>query len=262
MRFSLRTEWPHWLLLAGMFALAATAWSTAPNRIAMHWNLAGQVDRYGGRAEGLLAIPLLALAIYVLMILLPRLDPGRANYAAFGPAYSTLRLLVLVVLAATYVLLHLWMRGVHAPIGIWMPLIVGALFIVVGNLLGKVRPNWFVGIRTPWTLSSKVAWTGTHRAGRWVFILMGALMMSCAALPSAWFIWTMAGAGAAGVLGLVVYSYVLWRGDPEKTPPAGTLPAEDDSGATRACRRPGLRYSPRPSARPVPSGRETVSVPG
>lgn len=233
MKLTWRTEWPHWLLLAAMFALAAAAWHTAPDRIPMHWNLAGHVDRYGGRFEGLLAIPLLALAIYGLMILLPRLDPGRANYAAFGPAYSTLRLLLLVVMAALYGLVHLWMRGVHAPIGVWVPLIVGALFIVIGNLLGKVRPNWFVGIRTPWTLSSKVAWTGTHRAGRWVFIFMGALMMLCAALPAGWFIWTMAGAGVTGVLGLVVYSYVLWRRDPEKTPPAGTLPAEEAPGDGR-----------------------------
>ena len=227
MRFTWRTEWPHWVLLAAMFALAAAAWSSAPDRIPMHWNLAGQVDRFGGRFEGVLAIPLLALAIYVLMIFLPRLDPGRANYAAFNSAYTTLRLLLLVVMAVLYGLVHLWMRGVHAPIGVWVPLLVGALFVIIGNLLGKVRPNWFVGIRTPWTLSSKAAWMGTHRAGRWVFITLGVLMMSCSVLRSVWVVWTMGVVGVTGVLGLVVYSYFLWRRDPEKTPPAGTLPAED-----------------------------------
>jgi len=227
MRFTWRTEWPHWVLLGAMFALAAAAWSSAPDRIPMHWNLAGQVDRFGGRFEGVLAIPLLALAIYVLMIFLPRLDPGRANYAAFNSAYTTLRLLLLVVMAVLYGLVHLWMRGVHAPIGVWVPLLVGALFVIIGNLLGKVRPNWFVGIRTPWTLSSKAAWMGTHRAGRWVFITLGVLMMCCSVLRSVWVVWTMGVVGVTGVLGLVVYSYFLWRRDPEKTPPAGTLPAED-----------------------------------
>lgn len=227
MKLTWRTEWPHWLLLAAMFALAATAWGTAPDRIPMHWNLTGHVDRYGGRFEGLLAIPLLALAIYVLMIFLPRLDPGRANYAAFDSAYSTLRLLLLVVMAALYGLVHLWMRGIHAPIGVWVPLLVGALFVVIGNLLGKVRPNWFVGIRTPWTLSSKLSWTGTHRAGRWVFILMGLMLMGCAIQRTVWAVFAMAAVGVVGLLGLTVYSYLLWRKDPEKTPPAGTLPAGD-----------------------------------
>jgi len=218
MRFTWRTEWPHGLLLVAMFALAAATWSTAPDRIPAHWNLAGQVDRYGGRFEGLLAIPLLALAIYFMMVFLPRLDPHRANYAAFGRAYATLRLLILVMMAAICALTHLWIRGVHARIEVWVPLMVGALFVAVGSLLGKVRPNWFVGIRTPWTLSSETAWTGTHRAGRRVFILMGALLMACAVLRSAWAVWAMAVAGVTGMLGLVVYSYVLWRRDPAKTP--------------------------------------------
>ena len=229
MKISWRNEWPHWLLIAGMFAMAAAAWGGAPERIPVHWGLAGNVDRYGGRFEGLLAIPLLAVAIYALMILLPRLDPGRANYAAFGSVYGVMRLALTTVLAACYGLVQLWIHGIHARIEVWMPLIVGALFIVVGDLLGKVRPNWFVGIRTPWTLSSKLAWTGTHRAGRWVFLLMGLMTMSCAVLRSAWAVFTMAGVGLAGLLGLTVYSYVLWRRDPDKTPPAGTLPAGDGS---------------------------------
>jgi uncharacterized membrane protein len=117
----------------------------------------------------------------------------------------------------------LWVRGVHVRIEVWVPLIVGALFVAVGGLLGRVRPNWFVGIRTPWTLSSEAAWTGTHRAGRWVFILMGALLMACAVLRPDWAVWTMAVVGVTGMLGLVVYSYVLWRRAPAKTPPAGIL---------------------------------------
>ena len=226
MKLSWRTEWPHWLLIAAMFVLAAATWGSAPDRIPVHWNIGGQVDRWGGKFEGLLAIPLLALGIYVLMIVLPRFDPGRANYDAFAGPYATLRLGIIVVLAALYALIILWVRGVRVSIEVWAPLIVGALFIVVGNLLGKVRPNWFVGFRTPWTLSSKLAWSRTHRAGGWLFILMGVLMMACAALRTEWAVWVMVGVGVAGTLGLVVYSYVLWRRDPDKTLPAGTQPGD------------------------------------
>jgi len=228
MKLSWRTEWPHWLLIAAMFVLAAATWGSAPDRIPVHWGIGGQVDRWGGKFEGLLAIPLLSLGIYVLMIVLPRFDPGRANYDAFAGPYATLRLGIIVVMAALYALIILWVRGVQVSIGVWVPLIVGALFIVIGNLLGKVRPNWFVGIRTPWTLSSKLAWSRTHRVGGWLFILMGVLMMACAALRTEWAVWVMLGVGVAGTLGLVVYSYVLWRRDPDKTPPAGTQPAGGD----------------------------------
>lgn len=224
MRINWRTEWPQWLLLAGMFGLAASAWATAPARIPVHWNIAGQVDRYGGRFEGLLALPLLALGLYLLMVFLPRVDPGRANYQAFTGAYGTLRLGITALMAAVYGLVHLWLRGVQVSIETWVPLLVGALFIVIGNLMGKIRPNWFVGIRTPWTISSKLAWTRTHRVGGWLFLLMGVLFMLTGILHVAWAVTVMVGVMVAGTLGLTVYSYLLWRRDPDKTPPAGTLP--------------------------------------
>ena len=226
MKFSWRTEWPHWLLLAVMFVLAATTWGSSPERIPVHWNIAGHVDRWGGKFEGLLAVPLLALGIYALLLVVPRLDPGRANYAAFAGPYATIRLGTLVVLAVIYALVVLWVRGVRVNMEVWVPLIVGGLFVVVGNVLGKVRPNWFVGVRTPWTLSSKVSWTRTHRAGGWLFVLMGVLFMVTAVLRSAWAVWVLLGASVVGVAGLIVYSYVQWRRDPEKTPPAGTRPAD------------------------------------
>jgi uncharacterized membrane protein len=91
MKTNWRVELPLLLLMAAMFAGAIVAWPTAPARIPVHWNVDGTVDGYGGKVEGLLGIPLLALAIYLLMRFLPRIDPDRANYARFGGAYTALR---------------------------------------------------------------------------------------------------------------------------------------------------------------------------
>ncbi len=81
MRTNLRAELPHLAVIAAMFLLVAATWSSAPDRIPVHWDLAGQVDRYGGKFEGLLLMPLLTLGIYLLFLVAPRFDPGRANYA-------------------------------------------------------------------------------------------------------------------------------------------------------------------------------------
>jgi uncharacterized membrane protein len=116
-------------------------------------------------------------------------------------------------------------RGRVVDVGAWVPLIVGGLFIVLGNLFGKLRPNWFIGIRTPWTLSSKLSWDRTHRAGGWMFILFGLLFMSLALARPSWFFISVITVIVTGAIGLVVYSYLVWRRDPEKTPPAGTVPA-------------------------------------
>jgi immunity protein, SdpI family len=225
MRIRWQSELPMWLLLAGMLALAGLSWSGAPDRIPVHWNLHMQVDRYGGRFEGLLGIPLLALGLYVLMLLLPRIDPGRTNYPGFWGAFTTLRLALTAFLAAIYLVIHLWMRGIEVRVDTVVPLLVGALFIVVGNLLGKVRPNWFVGIRTPWTLSSKDAWVRTHRVGGWVFVAEGLVFMAAGLLRTPWAFFASCSLLLAGIVLLFVYSYLVWRADPDKLPPAGTTPA-------------------------------------
>lgn len=227
MKTSWRTEWPHWLLLATMFLLAATSWAGAPERIPVHWNVAGQVDRYGGRFEGILLLPLFGAALYLLLRFLPRLDPGRANYAAFWGAYGTVRLGVLALMTAIYGAMQLQIRGHDVDMATVVPFLIGPLFILLGSIMGKLRPNWFVGIRTPWTLSSKEAWVKTHRVGGWVFIAIGAAMMLLGVIRREWFVWAVVVGAGGGVLGLAVYSYLVWRRDPNRVPPAGTSPADD-----------------------------------
>jgi uncharacterized membrane protein len=99
--------------------------------------------------------------------------------------------------------------------------------LVLGNFMGKIRPNWFVGIRTPWTLSSKLSWNKTHRAGGWTFIVVGLVAIAAAFLAGGWGIGIFLGTTMVGVIGLAVYSYLVWRNDPERIPPAGTGPGEE-----------------------------------
>lgn len=226
-RLTWRTELPQWLLILGMFLLAAATWPGAPERIPVHWNIAGEVDRYGSKVEGLLGIPLLALGIYLLMVVLPRLDPGRANYPRFAGAYTVIRLSLVTLLAVLYGVVHLWIRGRHVDVATVTPLLVGGLLVVLGSLMGKIRPNWFVGIRTPWTLSSKSAWVKTHRVGGWAFIAMGLATIATGVLRSAWAAGALLVILLGGIGGLIAYSYLAWRDAADKIPPAGTLPAED-----------------------------------
>jgi uncharacterized membrane protein len=224
MKVTWRSELASWLILVYMFVLAAITWSWAPERIPVHWNMSMHVDRYGGKFEGLLLPPLLAVVFYVLFLLLPRIDPGRANYAGFWGAFTTLRICIVAFLGAIYSVMHLWIRGVHVDMAAAVPVLMGALFVVVGNLLGKVRPNWFVGIRTPWTLSSKTSWTRTHQVGGWVFVLGGIAFMIAGLVRRPWAMMSAGIMFGAGLVAIIVYSFFVWREDPDKVPPAGTLP--------------------------------------
>jgi uncharacterized membrane protein len=226
MKIDWRTELPCWLLLAGMFLMAALSWTSAPDRIPVHWGLEFQPDRYGGKFEGLLLMPMICLAAYVFLLLVaPRIDPGRANYPRFAGTTAVIRIALVAFMAGVYALVQLWIRGIEWSLGILLPLMLGVLFIVLGNLLGKVRPNWFIGIRTPWTLASKVAWSRTHRLGGWLFIGCGFLWLGSPLIHRAWAPLVPMFTLLAGSLALSVYSYFLWRNDPDKVPPAGTEPS-------------------------------------
>ena len=227
MKTGWRLEAPQIVLIAAMFAAAALMWPSAPAQIPMHWDFSGQVDRYGGKFEGLFGLPLLALGIYLAMRYLPRVDPGRANYARFGGAYAALRIGILCLMAAVYALVLVSVEKVPIDVSRIVPVLVGALFVLVGTLLGKIRPNWFVGIRTPWTISSKVSWVRTHRLGGWLFIAQGLLFILTGALGFGRFGFVVVGAMLAMIVALFVYSYVVWRADPEKQSPAGTEPDDD-----------------------------------
>jgi uncharacterized membrane protein len=233
MKIDWRLEIPALSLLTGMLALALATWPGAPDRIPVHWNFAGDVDRYGGRFEGLLLPPLLTLFVYLAMLLLPRVDPGRANYASFWGRYAALRFAVVALIATFCAVTHLTLRGYAVSMGVVAPFAVGLLFVAFGGILGKIRPNWFVGIRTPWTLSSKLAWDRTHRLGGYLFLACGlGLMLLTAVAPRLmpyWFV----GSVAATTLTLVLYSYLVWRADPAKLPAAGVLPAGEDGDTAR-----------------------------
>ncbi len=221
-----KIELPQWLVLAAMFLAAAVAWPNAPDRIPIHWNIDGQVDRYGGRFAGLLLMPLVAAGVYVLMLVLPRIDPGRANYGKFRGTYAAIRITLLLLFAVFDAAILAWTWNVRVNVAGVAPVSIGVVCVVLGALLGRIQPNWFVGIRTPWTLSSKVSWTRTHRAGGWVFSLVGVATIAATLLSPHASFWILIVGLVGGTIGLVAYSYVIWRHDPGKIPPAGTLPAD------------------------------------
>jgi len=218
-KISWQTEWPLWVAIAVLFVIAAAAWPYAPDKMPAHWNIRGEVDRYGGKIEGLLAIPLVTAGLYLLLTFLPRIDPKSANYEKFAKAYTVIRYAIVGFLAVIYVAVLMASFGQPIRIGSVVLVAAGLLFIVLGSLLDKIRPNWFVGIRTPWTLSSDESWMKTHRLGRWVFINSGLLMMLSGIIQSAWtFVGTIS-VLFCGVIVLVFYSYRVWKEDPHRLAP-------------------------------------------
>jgi uncharacterized membrane protein len=159
-------------------ALTLIAYPHLPDTVASHWNAAGEVDGYLQKTSGLALIPLLAIGLSALFVLLPRIDPLRHNYQKFQDYYDGFILVIALFLCAIQLQIILWGLGMPISPNLTMPLMMGALFIYLGFLLEHAEPNWFVGIRTPWTLSSATVWRKTHTLGGKLFKVAG--LVSCA----------------------------------------------------------------------------------
>lgn len=181
-----------------------------PERVPTHWNFAGEVDAYSSRAFGAFGIPLMLLAVYVFFLFLPMLDPNKDRYIQFIRPYQIFKNLIIGFLALIYFAASLNGIGKNIPINFVVPILVGFLFIILGNYMGKIKRNWFIGVRTPWTISSEEVWNKTNRFGGHLFILFGILMIFMPILPAKIRFLSFIAAIVALAFGTFIYSYVLF----------------------------------------------------
>jgi uncharacterized membrane protein len=200
-------------IIAGLiftFIITIATYSTAPDRVVSHWNAAGQADGYMSKFWGLFLIPFIMTGFVAMFAILPRIDPYKKNYEKFRDYYEGFILLFVLFMLAIQIQIILWSIGYQISPNLTFPVLIGILFIYIGFLLGHAEQNWFVGIRTPWTLSSKTVWKKTHQIGGKLFIIAG--FIACAGIfagkNALWFILipVLAVAGYT-----VVYSYIEFQ---------------------------------------------------
>ncbi len=209
----MRKLWPGVLanLAAGIFGVAVM--SRLPDRVASHWNMQGEVNGTMSRTGVVLFMPALALVMAVILNYAPRLDPKRRNFPLHAEAYWMVMNTILVFLAVMHVAIigyNLgWPLHLQSLVGVGL----GLLFVVIGNVLTVVRPNWIFGIRTPWTLSSDLAWRETHRVGGYGFVGVGLLVLITGLVwPAGVYYVLVIGIGAVALVS-VVWSYFAWKRD-------------------------------------------------
>ena len=204
-------KWLHGVIVAAAWGLSIAVFSQLPDRLPTHWGLSGEVDRWSGRTEGAFFLPAVMVGMWALLTFLPRIDPRRKNYDKFRGTYDAIVAMVLGVILLVHVAILASGLGYLIPMERVIPMTVGALLIALGNLLPRARPNWFVGIRTPWTLSSDRVWERTHRLGGLLFVLTGIILIVAGLIPSVVSIGVAIAAGVLTTAVTLVYSYVAWR---------------------------------------------------
>ncbi|HDR53726.1 MAG TPA: SdpI family protein [archaeon] len=182
-----------------------------PEVMATHWDLAGEPNGYMTRFWGAFLVPLMTAVMLGLFLLIPGLDPLKSNLKKFRAFFDGFVVLMVGFMAYVHGLVLAWNLGVRFNMGTAIIPAMGLLFFYIGILLEHSKRNWFVGIKTPWTMSSDRVWVRTHRLGGRVFKIYGVLtVLTGLFLPG----WAMTGLLISLLvisLGLVVYSYVEFK---------------------------------------------------
>jgi uncharacterized membrane protein len=152
-----------------------------PDVVPTHWGLNGKADQFGSKWEDLLLMPGVMLFMVVLTAVLPRISPRRFEIGTFEATYGYVMLLCSLMMMALHVVIVQSAAGAHVDMTRMMMFVVFAFLALMGNVMGKIKRNFFMGIRTPWTIADERVWHATHRyAGRlW---LLGGLAGAVAAL--------------------------------------------------------------------------------
>jgi uncharacterized membrane protein len=161
-------------LILAQFFLGFYLYPSLPDRIAVHWGVSGEADGYGSKFMGLFMLPLVTLLLLPMMHLLPRIDPAK-GIEKFQEGYDWFVFGFVAFMSTIHELGILWNLGHRFDMTRIITPAIGALFFGIGYLMDKIKFNWFVGIRTPWTLSNEEVWEKTHRIGGKVFKACGLL---------------------------------------------------------------------------------------
>ena len=196
------------LFVAAAFASSASVYDRLPNPMPTHWGITGEADGFTPLPWGAYLMPILMAGIAGLLFVLPAISPKGFRIDVNAPAF---RWTVVGVTALLFGIHAMALRSAISgePIGNGFALLFGAFFVAIGNILPTMRRNFFMGVRTPWTLADEEVWARTHRVSGRVFVFggIGMVLLALAGLPA----WTTFALVVPIALAPVVLSYLIYR---------------------------------------------------
>ena len=199
-------------MILGATVAGLLLWNRLPEPMASHWNINDEVDGSMPKFWGVFMVPLIALGMFGLFLLIPGIDPLKSNIAQFRQSFNLFLVLLVAFMLYLYGLTLAWNLGYAGfKMSASMLPAIGLLFIFIGFLLRQAKRNFFIGIRTPWTLSSDQVWDKTHQIGSTLIMLAGALAVIGSFFGGATAFWMLMFPIFGCTIFLVIYSYVLYK---------------------------------------------------
>lgn len=211
MKLTLKKELPLIGIVLAPFVYLAIIWNKLPEKVPTHWNYKGEADKWGDKYSLIALLFLLPVLTYVLMLVIPKIDPKKKIQLMGGKYYQLKFILVLFMSTLAFIILNLSVnQSTSSPNLIFIP--IGVLFIALGNYFKVIQPNYFIGIKTPWTLENKEVWKSTHSLAGKLWIAGGLIIVLCSlTIANSVFIYVFGGVVAIISLVPIVYSYFKFK---------------------------------------------------
>lgn len=181
-----------------------------PMQIPTHWGINGEINQYGSK-NMIFVFSFIPLLVFAGMELFPKIDPRKDSYELHARAYETVKYAIVFFMIGLYIITAMASLGYRISVDVFVKAGVGILFIVLGNVLSQVRPNYFFGIRTPWTLANETVWRKTHRVSAYAFVLCGVISFISAFIHGTLSFIMVLGSILGSTFFLFVYSYIIYR---------------------------------------------------
>ncbi len=195
-----------------LVALGISIWAypALPERVASHWGVDGQVNGYMDKGWGIFMVPVIMVFLAGLFHVLPRIDPTHKNTDELKQQMGGIGIAILLMMLIIQGLVICWNFGYRVPIGVVLPVLIGGLFFYIGKVCRQAKRNWFMGVRTPWTLLSDEIWDATNQRAGKLFQASGIIAILSALVP-AYAFWFIIVPILATAIYSVAYSYALYR---------------------------------------------------
>lgn len=165
------------ILIVASIAFSIVSFPITFSPMATHWNASGQADGYSSKTVGLILMPLMMIVMFILSIIIPKIDPKKENIKSFRDYYNFFIIVILLFFLIMHSFTLSWNSGFEISINKLMAISLGILFYASALVIKHAKQNYFIGIRTPWTLASDVVWKKTHILGYKLFLILSILML-------------------------------------------------------------------------------------
>lgn len=197
------------VMVVAAFVYAFIIYPSLPDQVPLHWNSAGEVDGYGSKQLGAFLFPCIALINWLIILFIKYASPKGFKLNSFAATINIIQVNLVALFVAIGVAMLLAAQGRDIDFLTIMSVLLSLTFITLGNFMGRFRKNFFIGIRTPWTLASEEVWDRTHRLAAWTMTLGGIVMLigTFTGLPFATGVYII----VFSALVPVIYSFVIYR---------------------------------------------------